>query len=80
MFIYRITDKETQENYIDYSRTTMAERLHCHLMCTHGLIGMKIYNKGISNFEIAIIDVCSNEKELTEALVYWKTFYKAINE
>jgi len=80
MIIYRIYDKTTGENFVDYTTVTVAQRIHIHLMSKASSIGKNMLDKGINNFDVSVIDICLNIDDLAEVLAYWKEYYNAINQ
>ena len=80
-YIYKITCKTTNKNYIGKSTISIEDRFHRHLLDakkldTHLARAIKLY--GEENFEVSLIEECEeNMTLLSQREIYWIDYYNS---
>ena len=80
-YIYKITCKTTNKNYIGKSTISIKDRFHRHLLDakkldTHLARAIKLY--GEENFEVSLIEECEeNMTLLSQREIYWIDYYNS---
>ena len=86
MFIYKITNLQNNKIYIGQTSKSIEFRFNLHIRNSKKEsyrikqpVDMAIYKYGVDNFEIKLIDIVHDKKELSSKERFWISFYNSTN-
>ena len=84
MFIYKITNLQNNKIYIGQTSKSIEFRFNLHIRNSKKEsyrikqpVDMAIYKYGVDNFEIKLIDIAHDKKELSSKERFWISFYNS---